>query len=70
MTQPYERSNAVLRVRDLLCELADAKDGSDLQAFRERSRGLLRHFPERVHLHLSAALAPEIWGEPCSRTRN
>jgi hypothetical protein len=69
MTQPYERSNAVLRARDLLCELADTQDGSDLEAFRERSRALLRHYPEHVHLHLSAAMAPEIWGEPYSSIR-
>jgi hypothetical protein len=64
MTIPYERTQSVLAARQLLMDLAAAPDDIDLEAFRGRARTLLRHFPERVHFHLSAALAPGIWADP------
>ncbi|WP_408445318.1 BPSL0761 family protein [Paraburkholderia sediminicola] len=67
MTLPYERTRAVLGAQELLTQMACAQEDVDLNVLRKRARVLLRHFPERVHLQLSAAMAPEIWGEPCPR---
>lgn len=67
MTVPSERTQAVLRVRDLLAELAVAPNNAGLGVLRTRARMLLRHYPDRLHLRHSAAMAPEIWGEPCPK---
>jgi hypothetical protein len=67
MTVPSERTQAVLMARDLLTELAVAPNNADLGVLRTRARILLRHYPDRLHLHQSAAMAPEIWGESCPK---
>lgn len=64
MTVPDERTRAVLRARDLLTELATAPHDVKLDVLRERARTLLRHYPDLVHLRLSAAMASGIWGDP------
>jgi hypothetical protein len=64
MTIPLERTQAVLGARQLLTELAGAPDDAELDKFRLRSRKLLRHYPEPVHIRLSAGFAPGIWAEP------
>jgi hypothetical protein len=64
MTIPFERTQSVLRARDLLMDLAAVHEDIDLEALRGRARTLLRHFPEPVHFQLSAALAPGIWADP------
>ena len=64
MTLPYERTRSVLGARQLLIELAVVSDRADLEKYRPLSRGLLRHFPEAIHLHLSAGFAPDIWADP------
>ncbi|WP_429300780.1 BPSL0761 family protein [Paraburkholderia sp. GAS199] len=64
MTQPYERTRAVLDTQDFLIELASAPNKLDVRAVRLRARTLLRHFPGRADLHLSAAWLPTIWAEP------
>lgn len=63
MTVPAERTRAVLRARQLLIELSDIRDDADLEVIRERARMVLRHFPEPVHLHISAAYVPSIWAD-------
>jgi hypothetical protein len=64
VTTPYERTQAVLRTREFLMDLAAARDDADLEVLRGRAQSLLRHFPERVHLHLSAASGLGIWADP------
>ena len=64
MTIPIERTIAVLNARQFLIELSVVQDDVDLEVLRKRARMLLRHFPERVHFHLSAAFVPEIWADP------
>ena len=64
MTIPLERTYSVLRARQFLIELETLPQGSDLEVIRDRASAVLRHFSERVHLHLSAAMAPSIWADP------
>ena len=64
MTLPSERTRSVLDARQLLIELAVVPDKFDLEKYRVLSRRLLRHFPEPIHLHLSAGFAPDIWANP------
>lgn len=66
MPVPYERTRAVLDGREFLIQLSVAADKGDLSKFHARARALLRHYPEAVHLHLTAAMAPEIWADPDS----
>jgi hypothetical protein len=64
MTIPLERTYSVLRARQLLIELETLPESANLAVIRQRARAILRHFPERVHIHVSAAMAPSIWADP------
>uniref|UniRef100_UPI003F4FEEBA BPSL0761 family protein n=1 Tax=Caballeronia sp. LjRoot34 TaxID=3342325 RepID=UPI003F4FEEBA len=67
MTIPLERSRSVLRAYELLSDLANACGDVTLATYREQARSILRHYPERCHLRISAAKAPEIWADPDAR---
>ncbi|WP_408533607.1 BPSL0761 family protein [Paraburkholderia fungorum] len=69
MTLPLERTRAVLDAREFLADLAPAPEEVNVDLFRRRAHMLLRRFPGHVHLQLSAAMAPGIWGEPEERLR-
>ncbi|WP_341317467.1 hypothetical protein WN982_40055 [Paraburkholderia sp. IMGN_8] len=45
-------------------DLTTADENTDLGALRGRAQSLLRHFRERVHLHLSAASGLGISADP------
>jgi hypothetical protein len=62
MTIPIERTIAVLNARQFLIELSVVQDDVDLEVLRKRARMLLRHFPERVHFHHSAAFVFQKFG--------
>ncbi|WP_207002725.1 BPSL0761 family protein [Trinickia mobilis] len=65
MTTPQERTRALLLARALLQELAAVREeNACLNRFRSRARGLLRHFPEPLHLDLSADVLPGLWANP------
>ncbi|REG49639.1 hypothetical protein B0G80_6037 [Paraburkholderia sp. BL6669N2] len=64
MTIPYERTLSVVVARQLLDELARASDGADLERLRDRARSVLRHFPEKYHLQVSARILPDVWADP------
>ena len=60
MTIPYERTLAVLRTRDLLKELS-AGEYIDAETLQRRALSLLKHFPEPIHIDLSAAALAGVW---------
>ncbi|WP_289623113.1 BPSL0761 family protein [Trinickia mobilis] len=64
MTIPSERSDAVLRTRNLLIELAYGTGWRDEEALRRCVRSLLKHYPDAHHIALSAHCLPDVWGEP------
>lgn len=59
MTTPYERTQAVLRTRELLRSLA-AGEPVDIATLKRRCGALLKHFPGSVNLYLSAAANPNV----------
>jgi hypothetical protein len=60
LTPPYERTQALLRTRELLKELAVGEDIA-ADTLRRRAESLLKHFPAPVDVDLSAAALPGIW---------
>jgi hypothetical protein len=63
MTMTYERTQALLRTRQLPQELADgARIEPDL--LRRRAAALLRHYPDASHVVVSARLVPALWADP------
>jgi hypothetical protein len=60
MTIPLERTRAVVRTRNLLRELSTG-ERIDADTLQRRAKSLLRHFPERSHIDLSAAVMPSVW---------
>ncbi|QCP48258.1 hypothetical protein FAZ95_03045 [Trinickia violacea] len=60
MTVPYERTQAVLRSRDLLRKLA-AGEHIDADTLRRRASSLLRHFPTPIDIAVSADALPSVW---------
>lgn len=65
MTVPKERTEAVLRTRRFLLELADTKatPGIPLRV-RQRAMSLLKHLPTGGELALAAKALPDVFGEP------
>jgi hypothetical protein len=64
MTIPAERTRAVLKARKFLTALATAQHDMSVDELRQQARALLRHYPEPIHLRLSAAMASDIWADP------
>lgn len=63
MTVPNERRNAVNRTADFLLDLLDPKKTPRVPKWvRQRARSLLRHFPTRSEMDLTARKYPEAWG--------
>jgi len=63
VTIPAERTRAVLAGEDFLVDLlTPAKTPRVPKAIRERARRVLRHYPGRINMKLTAQRCPEIWG--------
>ena len=63
MTIPYERTQAVLRTRDLLRRLA-AGEVMDPETLQHHAASLLKHFPDAHHLVVSSHASPGTWAHP------
>ena len=68
MTVPYERTQAVLRTRELLKELAFG-ESDNLDALRRRAKALLKHFPVAADMDASAAALPAVWATSFTKGR-
>lgn len=66
MTVPYERTQAVLRTRELLNALAFGECG-DTVTLQHRAAALLKHFPTASDLDISAAALPRTWARTDAR---
>jgi hypothetical protein len=64
MTTPDERTKAVLATRDFLHLLAEAEEVTIPGLVQSVALGLLRAYPNRMDLSLSASVLPEIWAAP------
>ena len=65
MTIPKERTEAVLRARQFLMELADPRATPRIPLrIRERAISLLKHLPTGGDLALAAKAAPDLFGAP------
>ena len=64
MTQPDERTRALLRTRDLLEALGAGGPGLEMDCLQQRAIALLRHFPTNSDVYLSARALPMIWADP------
>jgi hypothetical protein len=55
MTLPYERTNAVISTEKFLLDLINAKKTPRVPShIREQARSLLRHYPSKSDLYLTA----------------
>jgi len=61
MTTPYERTKAVIEMRELLQPLARSEGPAAPSTIRDLARRLLRHFPLAIDLDVSAAALPSMW---------
>ena len=64
MTIPVERTRAVLNARQFLCDLLDPKATPKVpRSIRQRASRVLRHYPGRVDMMLSARDCKRGWGD-------
>ncbi|WP_309753747.1 MULTISPECIES: BPSL0761 family protein [unclassified Caballeronia] len=68
MTQPHERTKAVIDARILLQTLLDAEEAPLWALVRTVALNVLRHFPHDGDIALSAAAVPTLWSEPHTQT--
>ncbi|MGU7781343.1 BPSL0761 family protein [Burkholderia sp. PU8-34] len=61
---PDERSEAILRTRNLLIQLAYGVKQRDEESLRRYARSLLKRYPDAHHISLSALCLPDVWGDP------
>lgn len=66
MTTPSERTESILRTRNLLIQLAYGANQRDEEALQRYARSLLKHYPDAHHITLSARRLPDVWGSPGS----
>ncbi|MDR5794525.1 hypothetical protein QCE49_14180 [Caballeronia sp. LZ008] len=64
MTTPAERTKAVLGTRDFLEILSRADEVTIHGLVQSVAASLLRHYPLKVDLDLSAAALPTVWAPP------
>ena len=65
MTTPEDRTRAVMRTRQFLRDLADARATPRIpKRLREQALSLLKHYPQDHHLELAARHCPQSWGLP------
>ena len=64
MTTPDERTKAVIGTRDFLQTLAAAEEVSIPGLVQSVAVCLLRHYPLKVDLAISASALPSIWSPP------
>jgi hypothetical protein len=64
MTMPYERTKAVIDVREFLEMLASADEITIDGLVQSVAIGLLRHYPLNIDLDVSAAALPGVWAPP------
>jgi hypothetical protein len=64
MTTPAERTKAVVDTRDFLEMLANADEVTIRGLVQSVAIALLRHYPLKVDLDVSASALPGIWAQP------
>lgn len=64
MTTAAERTKAVLDTRDFLQMLSTAEDVTIRGLVQSVAVGLLRHYPLKVDLDVSASALPKLWAPP------
>lgn len=64
MTTPAERTKAVVDTRDFLQMLSAAEEVTIRGLVQSVAIGLLRHYPLKVDLDVSASALPGIWAKP------
>ncbi|MEM5338843.1 BPSL0761 family protein [Paraburkholderia azotifigens] len=64
MTTPTERTKAVLGTRDFLEIISRADEVTIHGLVQSVAASLLRHYPLKVDLDLSAAALPTVWAPP------
>lgn len=64
MTLPNERTRAIVNTRNFLYDLADPKKTPRVpKAVRQEALRVLKHYPWNLHLDITAAVMPDIWGK-------
>jgi hypothetical protein len=64
MTTPTERTKAVLDTRDFLELLSGAAEVTIPGLVQSVATCLLRHYPLKIDLDISAAALPTVWAPP------
>jgi hypothetical protein len=65
MTIPYERTRAVVETRRFLKELAEGRlVHASPERLQQYAVSLLRHYPSRGDMHLTASALPAWWSPP------
>jgi hypothetical protein len=64
MTTPSERTKAVVDTREFLGMLANAEEVTIRGLVQSVAIGLLRHYPLKVDLDVSASALPGVWAQP------
>jgi hypothetical protein len=64
MTTPTERTKAVVDTRDFLQMLSAGEEVTIRGLVQSVAIGLLRHYPLKVDLDVSASALPELWAQP------
>lgn len=67
MTTPEERTRAVLDTRHFLQILAEPDEIAVRGLVRTVAIRLLRHYPLKMDISVSASAAPEVWADPVGR---
>lgn len=64
MTLPFERKNAVIRVKEFLYELLDPKKTPRIPSeIRTRAAKLLKHYPGIWEMEKAGRDAPDVFGD-------
>jgi hypothetical protein len=64
MTTPTERTKSVLDTRDFLEMLSDAAEVTIPGLVQSVATCLLRHYPLKIDLDITAAALPTVWAPP------
>lgn len=65
MTIPSERTRAVVETRQFLKMLAAGRMvGGSPERLQNYAASLLRHYPNDLDMHLTAAALPALWSPP------
>jgi hypothetical protein len=64
MTTAEERTRAVVGARDLLATLASGRGPYCADLVRTLAMTLLRHYPSKADIDMSAVALPSLWADP------